>query len=184
MAGAWVSSYYLNTEGFPKILYATLQKLRVKDCPEYEGREYEKLGTERCEVTVYIGKSDEFPDITEAWNVTITGFRFVDTYQVVARKALRYLCQIYEEPIARTPMRFFPPLDKNRRAWRARMEALKGQDAQEDSPTMVHLTTYLLALDEQYDRQDLELRACLRCAEEAEIFQLDAPGAAHRSVCQ
>ena len=50
------------------------------------------------------------------------------------------------------------------------MEALQGQDAQEDSPTMVHLTTYLLALDEQYDRQALELRACLRRAEEAKIF--------------
>ena len=35
---------------------------------------------------------------------------------------------------------------------------------------MVHLTTYLLALDEQYDRQALELRICLRQAEEAEIF--------------
>ena len=50
------------------------------------------------------------------------------------------------------------------------MEALQGRDAQEDSPTMVHLTTYLLALDEQYDRQALELRACLRRVEEAEIF--------------
>ena len=50
------------------------------------------------------------------------------------------------------------------------MEALQGRDAQEDSPTVVHLTTYLLALDEQYDRQALELRACLRRAEEAEIF--------------
>ena len=50
------------------------------------------------------------------------------------------------------------------------MEALQGQDAQEDSPTMVHLTTYLLALDEQYDRQSLELRICLHQAEEAEIF--------------
>ena len=50
------------------------------------------------------------------------------------------------------------------------MEALQGRDAQEDSPTMVHLTTYLLALDEQYDRQALELRICLRWAEEAEIF--------------
>ena len=48
------------------------------------------------------------------------------------------------------------------------MEALQGRDAQEDSPTVVHLTTYLLALDEQYDRQALELRACLRRAEEAE----------------
>ena len=66
MAGVWVSSYYLNTEGFPKILYATLQKLGVKDSPEYEGHEYEKHGTERYEVTVYIGKSKEFPDITEA----------------------------------------------------------------------------------------------------------------------
>ena len=35
---------------------------------------------------------------------------------------------------------------------------------------MVHLTMYLLALDEQYDRQALELRACLRRTEEAKIF--------------
>ena len=35
---------------------------------------------------------------------------------------------------------------------------------------MVHLTMYLLALDEQYDWQALELRACLRRTEEAEIF--------------
>jgi hypothetical protein len=50
------------------------------------------------------------------------------------------------------------------------MEALQGQDVQEDNPTMVHLTMYLLALDEQYDRQASELRECLRHAEEAEIF--------------
>jgi hypothetical protein len=50
------------------------------------------------------------------------------------------------------------------------MEALQGQNVQEDNPTVVHLTTYLLALDEQYDRQALELREGLRRAEEAEIF--------------
>jgi hypothetical protein len=49
-------------------------------------------------------------------------------------------------------MRFFPPWDKNRRVWKACMEALQGPDAQEDNPTLVHLTSYLLALDEQYDR--------------------------------
>ena len=58
--------------------------------------------------------------------MTVTKFSFTDTYQVVARKALQYFCQIYEEPIARTPMWFFPPLDKNRRTWKARMEALQG----------------------------------------------------------
>ena len=92
MARAYVSSYYLNVEGFPKILYTTLQKLGVKDHPEYEGCEYEKHGTERCEVTIYIGKSEEFPNITKDWNVTTTRFCFVDTYQVVARKALWHLC--------------------------------------------------------------------------------------------
>jgi hypothetical protein len=66
MAGVWVSSYCLNTEGFPKILYATLQNLGVREHPEYEGREYMKHSTERCKVTVYIGKSEEFPDVTEA----------------------------------------------------------------------------------------------------------------------
>ena len=50
------------------------------------------------------------------------------------------------------------------------MEALQGRDAQEDSPTMVHLATYLIALDEQFDRQASKLRKCLRRAEEAEIF--------------
>ena len=66
MAGAWVSSYCLNIEDFPRILHATLQKLRVKDHPEYEGHEYEKHGPERCEVTIYIDKSEEFHDISEA----------------------------------------------------------------------------------------------------------------------
>ena len=50
------------------------------------------------------------------------------------------------------------------------MEALQGREAQEDSPTVVHLTMYLFTLDEQYDRQASELRKCLRQAKEAEIF--------------
>ena len=66
MAGAWVSSYCLNVEDFPRILHASLQKLEVKYRPKYEGLEYEKHGTERCEVTVYIRKSEEFPNLTEA----------------------------------------------------------------------------------------------------------------------
>ena len=103
MAGAWVSSYCLNTEGFPKILYATLQKLGVKDRPEYEGREYEKHGTEWCEVTIYIGKSEKFPDITEAWNVTATGFCFINTYYVVAHKALGICARSMRSPLLLPP---------------------------------------------------------------------------------
>jgi hypothetical protein len=50
------------------------------------------------------------------------------------------------------------------------METLQCPDVQEDNLTLVHLTSYLLALDQQYDQQTSELRECLRRAEEAEIF--------------
>jgi hypothetical protein len=107
--GVWTSSYCLGIEGFPKLLYATMQKLGIKDRSEYEGREYKEHETKRCEVTVYIGKSEDFLDIAEAWSMTTNEFWFVDTYQAVVRKTLRCMCQIYEKPIARTPMRFIPP---------------------------------------------------------------------------
>ena len=64
--GVWISSYYLHTKGFPKLLYATMQRLQIQERPEYEGHEYEEHGTERCEVTVYIAKSEHFPDIADA----------------------------------------------------------------------------------------------------------------------
>ena len=106
---AWTTSYCLNTPSFPKLLYATMTRLGILDHPEYVGREYEEYGTERCEVIIYVGASKDFPD-TIPWVVSTTGFCFEDTYQVAARKALRYLCQIYEKQICRTPMRFFPLL--------------------------------------------------------------------------
>jgi hypothetical protein len=41
--------------------------------------------------------------------VTATGFRHRDTYPLVLKKALRYLCRIYEEHLVPTPMRYPPP---------------------------------------------------------------------------
>jgi hypothetical protein len=122
-----------------------MQRLGIKYRLEYEGKECEEHGTERCEVTIYVGKSEDFPYIAKAWSVTTTRFWFTDTYQAVARKALRYLCQIYEEPIVHTPMRFFPPLLKDRLVWMTPMEALQEPDMHEDDPNMVYMTTYLLA---------------------------------------
>jgi hypothetical protein len=40
--------------------------------------------------------------------VTAIGFRHQDTYPLSLRKALRYLCRIYEEHLIPTPMRYFP----------------------------------------------------------------------------
>ena len=164
---AWTTSYLMDVEGFPKLLYATMVRLGILDRPEYVGREYEEYGTERCEVIVYVGKSMDHPDM-EPWKVNTTGFRFEDTYQVAARKALRYLCQMYERPLARTPMRVFPPFERERPTWQARLRTLEGCGLREDDPTVVYLSIYLMVLDDRYDKQASKLRAQIRRAEEAE----------------
>ncbi|MCQ8063992.1 hypothetical protein NP303_24825, partial [Salmonella enterica] len=107
-----------------------------------------------------------FPDI-QPWNVSATGFRRKDTYQAAARKALRYLCQIYERHIGRTPMRFYPPVKKNRPVWLARVRTLEGRGQREDDPTVLHMAAYLLTLDELYDEQAAKLKQQTRRAEDA-----------------
>jgi hypothetical protein len=64
---------------------------------------------------------------------------------------LRALCQIYEEEVVNTLLRFFPPFRRDRLVWMARMRALEGQKLLEDDPTIVYLTAYPLTLDAQYD---------------------------------
>jgi hypothetical protein len=51
-----------------------MQRLGIKGHPEYEGKENIEHETEWCEVTVYVGKNEDFPDIAEAWSITVTRF--------------------------------------------------------------------------------------------------------------
>jgi hypothetical protein len=82
-------------------------------------------------------------------------------------KALRAMCQIYEEEVADTPLRFFPPFQRDRLVWMARMRALEGQQLLEDDPTVVYLTAYLLTLDAQYDFLARHHRQMIARAEDA-----------------
>jgi hypothetical protein len=113
---------------------------------------------------VYIGSSPHHVE----WSVTAAGHRFKDTYQVVAHKALRALYQIYEEEVADTPLRFFPPFQRDRPVWMARMRALEGQQLLEDDPSVVYLTAYLLTLDAQYDFLARHHRQMIARAEDVE----------------
>jgi hypothetical protein len=153
-----------NEDGFPKLLRACTFRLGIRSQPEYDGREFVEHGTEKCVVAVYIGSSLHHVE----WSVTAAGHRFKDTCQVVARKALRALCQIYEEEVADTPLRFFPPFQRVRPVWMARMRALEVQQLLEDDPTVVYLTAYLLTLDAQYDFLARHHRQMIARAEDAE----------------
>jgi hypothetical protein len=124
------TSFYQNEDGFPKLLRACTVRLRIRSQPENDGREFVEHGTENCVVTVYIGSSPHHVE----WSVTTAGHRFKDTCQVFARKALRALCQIYEEEVADTPLRFFLPFQRYCPVWMDMMHALEAQQMLEDDP--------------------------------------------------
>jgi uncharacterized coiled-coil protein SlyX len=124
-------------------------------------------GTKYYEVTVHIGDRDKFLEM-KPWCVTATGSHLIDTYQLVARKALKYLSQMYEWHLGPTSMKYFPPLDRNRPSWEARVQTLESLASQEDDPTVVTMSGYLLALDKLCDLQHVQVRRMTACVEAAE----------------
>jgi outer membrane murein-binding lipoprotein Lpp len=122
----------------------------IRKRPEYVWKEYLKNGMEKCSMAIYMGERQNYPN-HPPFQVTFTEHRFPDTCQNVARKALRQLCQNYSRVVFETPLRYFPPSNKNTPAWRKRLQALSGRDPTEDDPTIVYMAGYLHTLDNQYD---------------------------------
>jgi outer membrane murein-binding lipoprotein Lpp len=118
--------------------------------PEYVWKEYRENGVEKCSMAVYLGESRSYPN-HPPFQVTFIGHRFPDTCQNVARKALQQLCQNYNKEVFETPLRYFPPNNKNTPTWRKRLQALSGRDPTEDDPTIVYMAGYLHTLDNHYD---------------------------------
>ena len=82
------------------------------------------------------------------------------------RKALRYMCRIFEEHLVPTPMRIFPPAIRTQ-VWQARMRNLKWHRNQED--LLYQVVTYLVTLDRLADEQARFLREQINRAEQAEL---------------
>ena len=59
----WVTSRCLEDPGFPRLLFACMDRLGIYECPEYTVMEYEDRGTPRCEITICVGKSSHYLDI-------------------------------------------------------------------------------------------------------------------------
>jgi hypothetical protein len=67
-----------------------------------------------------------------------------------------------------TSIKYFPPLDRNRPAWEARIRTLESLTSQEDDPIVVAMSGYLLALDDMCERQYVQVRHMTAHAEVAE----------------
>jgi hypothetical protein len=146
------------------VLYAATARLGISDHLKYMGREYVEVDTEYCEVTVHVGTSGRFPEMGP-WCVTATGTHLFDTFHLVAHKALKCLYQMCESHRGPTSMKYFPPLDRNRPAWEARVRTLEGLGPQEEDSIVMAMASYLLALDSLCDQQCAQARSMTGHAE-------------------
>jgi hypothetical protein len=80
----WMYSDCAGNTGFPQILWNALTELGYTQRPVYKGKEYIAYGTERCEVTLFMGPS---PSHATWWPVSTLGTRFEDAIREVSRKA-------------------------------------------------------------------------------------------------
>jgi hypothetical protein len=144
------TSYSSEVEGFPHLLRSCALHMGIRKKLEYVWKEYLEGGMEKCSMAVYLGESRNYLN-HPSFQVTFTGYRFPDTCQNVARTTLQQLCQNYNKVIFETPLRYFPPSNKNTSTWRKRLQALSGGDPIEDDPTIVYMAGYLHTLDNQCD---------------------------------
>ena len=94
MDDIWVKSDCLTTEGFPQLLWETLQRLGYTEAPMYYGREYVEDGVPKCEIHVRIPKHTSCPAFQTRYH-TAYGKELQDTCQKAARQALTKYCQIF-----------------------------------------------------------------------------------------
>jgi hypothetical protein len=145
MDNDWITTYCVNEDGLPKVLYVATVRLGILEHLEYVSHESIEHGTESCEVTVHIGASDKYLEM-QPWNVTTTGSHTQGSIQLAAQKALKHLCQMFECHLGSTPVKYFPPLDRNRPIWATRIHNL-GSTMTEKDPTIVAMSSYLFSLD-------------------------------------
>jgi hypothetical protein len=147
----WRGGVCPSEPGLPNLLLLSLERVGVVDPQEYTYREYECIGTLRCDVMIFVGRSTLYPNI-DLWFISTTRFCFLDTYPKAARKALQRLQVVYRKHLRRNPMGFSPPSRGRGRSWIARMRRL-GREEEDLEDTVSHLSIYLNGLDHLYHEQ-------------------------------
>jgi hypothetical protein len=122
MEGTFVlkTSYCSEVEGFFHLLRSCALRMGIRKKPEFVWKEYRENGIEKCSMVVYLGESRSYPNHPPFQTIAIV-HRFPDTCQNAAQKALRQLCQNYRREVSGTPLRYFPPNNKNTPTWRKRL---------------------------------------------------------------
>ena len=154
----WERSDCLSEEGFPYLLWETLQLLGYTEPPVYYICEYDDTGAQRCEVRLHIKGHPHCPEI-KAQQYSWIGRRRWDTTQKLARIALADYCGIFEEDIHHTPAKYFPVPNQTTPTWHDKVRELEQINRETPAYTKVLTIRYLHNLDNLFEDQQKELAA-------------------------
>jgi hypothetical protein len=106
----------LHWEGFPRLLWESLQSFCYTEPPQYDGVEYGEEGVPRCRVKMTIPQHP-FRSLWQPIEINVVGYRLIDTIEVAALEAIHVFCDQHPEEVVGYPMGLFPAADSRDPEW-------------------------------------------------------------------
>jgi hypothetical protein len=110
----------LHWEGFPRLLWESLQIFGYDAPPLYDGYEFVEAGVPRCRVKMTI---PQHPSryLWQPVTICTIGHRLVDTFESAALEAIHIFCDKHPEEVAAYPICLFPATDPRDSEWTFRI---------------------------------------------------------------
>jgi hypothetical protein len=113
----WDSAGHAHTnalywEGFPRLLWESLQVFGYTEPPPYDGVEYDEEGVPRCRVKMIVPPHPTL-SLWQPFEVNVIGHRLIDTFEAAAMEAIHIFCNQHPEEVAGYPIGLFPAMDSH-----------------------------------------------------------------------
>jgi hypothetical protein len=110
----------LHWEGFPRLLWESLQVFGYTEPPPYDGVEYDEEGVPRCRVKMTVPPHPTL-SLWQPIEVNVIGHRLADTFEAAAMEAIHIFCDQHPEEVAGYPIGLFPAMDSRDPEWTFRV---------------------------------------------------------------
>jgi hypothetical protein len=96
----------LHWEGFPRLLWESLQLFCYTEPPQYDGVEYSEEGVPRCRVKMTIPQHP-FRSLWQPIESNVVGYRLVDTIEAAALEAIHIFCDNIQKKLPHILLAYF-----------------------------------------------------------------------------
>ena len=167
----------LHWEGFPRLLWESLQLFCYTEPPQYDCFTYTVEGVICCTMKMTIPQHP-FRAHWQPIEIEAYGYRFADTIEAAALEAITTFCKQHPNEVAEYPIGLFPAVDYHDPEWSFRVEHcahLLGDSAGDMMRTMVSF------MSAQLRHQELQRCGIVHLASEAQVTHSKANHSGRRA---